>query len=214
VQLNWENEYDYTTNVIGITLFVFILLYPIGITGLLHYAFNTNQFDDKEFLIKYSSLYYDTRFWNKSTINFTFIFCLRRIILTVIAVTLYDYPLFQCQLNILSNLFAMMYFAYVQPYDSKLMNCVEIFNEFCILMVSYTMILFAGILDDVEQIYSIGWMVILFVLFNILANMVVVTIQIIRGVKFFIRQLRWRCKNFFGELDENNLVEAEHPQSD
>lgn len=49
---------------------------------------------------------------------------------------------------------------------------LETINEFCILMLSYTLLLFTNYMpDDPELLYSIGWFVLFITLGNVAVNM-------------------------------------------
>lgn len=63
------------------------------------------------------------------------------------------------------------------------MNTVEIFNEICILLVSYHVFLFTDIIIDVNIRNLVGLLLIGVTIFNITANMLVVMYYIIKIIK-------------------------------
>lgn len=62
----------------------------------------------------------------------------RRIIYGLIAVTLIDYPAFQLDLTVLVSLGVAMFIAYIKPYERKIINFMETFNEMCFIGLTIT----------------------------------------------------------------------------
>ena len=78
-------------------------------------------------------------------IMYNVIFALRRILFSAMTLVYLDYPGNQIQLLILGSILNLMFLTIVKPFETKKMNMVEIFNEICILAVSYHMIAFTDI---------------------------------------------------------------------
>ena len=53
------------------------------------------------------------------------------------------------------------------------MNAQEIFNEGCILAVTYPSLLFTGYFNDPELEYKAGWYIIAVIGFNLIINMTI-----------------------------------------
>jgi hypothetical protein len=71
----------------------------------------------------------------------------RRLILVLAATLLSDYPAFQVMLFIFLSELNLIYIVQFSPYESKWTNVNEAFNECCILLSSYTLILFTDYMD-------------------------------------------------------------------
>jgi hypothetical protein len=65
------------------------------------------------------------------------------------------------------------------------MNKLELFNELCILTVTYPVLLFSGFVapEFSESLYNAGWLMIVSIAINISVNMLVVFYQ---GVTSFV----------------------------
>ena len=68
------------------------------------------------------------------------------------------------------------------------------FNELCLLAISYHLVVFSNHVDSAEVKYTFGWLVIAITLFNIAANMLVVLAQGVQQFKQKYLQLRDRCR--------------------
>lgn len=54
------------------------------------------------------------------------------------------------------------------------MNKLELFNEACLLVVSYHLFFFTSMVPDPEVQYQVGWSIIVVTLFNLGANMLII----------------------------------------
>ena len=93
----------------------------------------------------FSAVYSEIRLDSRLAIMYNVIFALRRILFSAITLVCLDYPGNQIQLLILGSILNLMFLTIVKPFETKKMNMVEIFNEICILAVSYHMIAFTDI---------------------------------------------------------------------
>ena len=62
------------------------------------------------------------------------------------------------------NLLNLVYLIQYQPYTDNSANRMEIFNEVCLLIASYYMIIFSDFVDDPELMVNFGWSLDLLVL--------------------------------------------------
>ena len=54
----------------------------------------------------------------------------------------------------------MMYIGFVEPFTSNDVNRLETFNEFMLINISYTYLLYTDYISDIEMRYLIGWITI------------------------------------------------------
>jgi hypothetical protein len=71
----------------------------------------------------------------------------------------------------------IIYLTQVQPFELKHVNMLEIFNEICILIVSFHLFLFTNFVDNAKTQSNIGWSLILFTVANIVVNMAIIIIN-------------------------------------
>ena len=98
----------------------------------------------------------------------------------------------------------LMYLAAVGPFDTPLMNRMEVFNEFCILLASTHLFWFTDYVPDPEIQYLYGWSLIGVSIFNIIINMLVMLWMSLSSLKL----LYWKLRNKFLEWRIKKRAEA------
>lgn len=86
----------------------------------------------------------------------------------------------------------IFYILYVKPYKEPEQNYLEIFNEGCVLAMSYCMVLLTDFMPDAELQYEIGYVVIGITGLNLLGNNVLIFIKMIRNLKLSFRKLKYK----------------------
>lgn len=71
------------------------------------------------------------------------------------------------------SLLLLIYDILVKPFESPLLNKMEIFNEISIIVAAYHLPLFTEFVDDQMTHYFAGWSLILLVILNITVNLIV-----------------------------------------
>lgn len=99
---------------------------------------------------KWGSLYNDLRVAGKASLLFNVVFMLRRLLLAVTIVALQKYPYFQIQIILISSVFMIEFTVLTLPFTSAEMNYLELFNEVCILGVSYNLLLITDFVPNRE----------------------------------------------------------------
>ncbi|TNV73814.1 hypothetical protein FGO68_gene12683 [Halteria grandinella] len=118
----------------------------------------------------------------------------RRLSFAVIANQLENHPSAQVQLMVLQSVGIFIYIAHVRPFDTNLLNDLEIFNEVSILFATYHLFLFTDYADgDVDLQYLAGWSMVGLSAFNISINMLVMVVVTVKkgyaGIRQFIRKI-------------------------
>jgi hypothetical protein len=88
----------------------------------------------------------------------------------------------------------LVYIGYTRPFEDEAINNTEIFNEICILGVSYSMYLFTDFVPNASAQYTIGFILIGITCFNTLVNSVLIMIDNIKAVVIYIKLFRLRLK--------------------
>jgi hypothetical protein len=111
---------------------------------------------------------------NRVTVQYNFLFLMRRVIFAVSAIFLTDYPLFQLYLLFAQSFLVMIFVIKLRPFDQPLLNRLEIFNEICIYAETCLTILFTDLnIEGMESNYNIAWIVILILFINFGVNFAV-----------------------------------------
>eukprot|EP00347_Sterkiella_histriomuscorum_P007056 403350417 len=118
-------------------------------------------------------------------------FILRRVFMVFIVFALENYLFLQLQLFILSNLLQITYLINYKPIRDNLQ--IEIFNEVCTLLTGDIILVYSNWMTYGRVRYQWGYFFNAIYIFNILVNLVIVLVDMIKQVYFKIKQLqRWR----------------------
>jgi hypothetical protein len=126
------------------------------------------------YLADFGSLYLTQKTAKRPQTLYIVFFLLRRLIFALSATLLSDWPLIQVNLLFLQSLSLLWYFLHYRPFKEPLTMFQEVFNETCILVVTYPCLMFTGFFDtSVELAYKTGWLVIGAIGFNIVVNLTI-----------------------------------------
>jgi len=96
---------------------------------------------------KIGSLYKGISVEERSERLYNVVFCLRRMCLVLIMLSLKDYHYFKVQAFILLQTFYFIYIGWVQPHTEKLFNWLEMANETLLMILGYTLFFATNYLD-------------------------------------------------------------------
>ena len=82
----------------------------------------------------------------------------------------------------------------MKPFESKIENTIEIFNEITILICSYHLFLFTDFVQDETISYNAGWSFLCFVAANVFVNMAISYYETISNIFTLIRRLYARLQ--------------------
>lgn len=96
---------------------------------------------------------------------------------------------------IFQSVLLLIYVTLAKPFADPVLNRLEVFNEFSILIASYHLILFtdyvSGFDDTLEFQYFSGWSMIAISTFNITINMVVMVYATLKRIRRNMLKWRW-----------------------
>ena len=102
---------------------------------------------------KFGSTYSELRIYSKASLMYNVLYMLRRLLITFIATILKQDSYLQVQLIVLHSVFMIIYLTYVKPFEIPLLNKLEIFNEYSILLATYHLFSFTAFVPDPENQY-------------------------------------------------------------
>ena len=121
-------------------MFAFVVVLPLSIWVLLWKKFN--QLKQKQCIDTFGSLYSGLRIDSKYAVLYNVIYMLRRLYFAHVALDYYSVPFIQIQLLILHSIGLVIFNTLVRPFENRMLNNLEIFNEVCILGAAYHLLLF------------------------------------------------------------------------
>jgi hypothetical protein len=102
-----------------------------------------------------------------------FFFPVRRLLLVAATVMLSDHPAFQVMAFIFLSELNIIYLIQCRPYEDRLMNLNEIFNEGCVMASGYTLLMFTEQVQDIAMREATGYIIIGLILLNFLVNLLI-----------------------------------------
>jgi hypothetical protein len=104
--------------------------------------------------------------------------CARRLSLALILAFFKDNPDLQVILMIYSTIGFVAYITSIRPFEIKVLNYLEVFNELIILSCLYHMLIFTGAFTtDKETLYTVGWSMDIVLVIHFLVNMCMIAYQ-------------------------------------
>ena len=115
-------------------------------------------------------------------LSYRLLFCLRRI-LFVSSIWLFDKtPTYQLLSLLYVNLVIALYIG-LKPFKSLITNRIELANEYMMTSICYSSIVATDYLVKIEQKYEGAWVMIAFISFMMLVNIVLVVCFVIHNFK-------------------------------
>jgi hypothetical protein len=136
VMLNYpflENFYTFTTFFEGLdyvmTVFLGILLILMPFFLIIFYCSNFDRLDEEDFKSKYSAGYEGLKTNLRAALFYNVIFILRRILLAATCLYLQKYLWLQLLISIYATTFTGVFLVHFSPFEEKLVQYLEVFNE-------------------------------------------------------------------------------------
>ena len=126
-------------------IFFYVLSQPIS------------KFKDEEFHSKWEGMMEGVKTNSKAEILFYPLYALRRLIFCYAAFYLYDTPILQIIVCLLSNLGMLIYKGNYSPLNTRYRNQIELFNEWCIVLVHLHLIFYTEWMPDSSWSQTLGY---------------------------------------------------------
>ena len=176
-----------------ITVILIVIGTPPLLLGLVvHYS--RKSVDSLKSKKKVIGAAYDSLQLELPALAYTFLQLLRKLMLGALAVFLSGHPTFQCQLFQASALFMLVYLIHVRPFNTGLLNKMEIFNESCLLLASLHVYLFTDYCPDPGFRYRAGWSLVVLTLANLLVNLLFMLGQTLQSLWALLKILLTKLK--------------------
>ena len=189
------------------TLMVTCIFIPVAWSKIMLAELLTIQ-NSRKFNRKWSALYEGIKTKSKVTIAFYFIYYLRRLFFCILVITNTEITMLKVQVVMLSNLFIMIYQANFKPFIIRKQNRIELFNECCIIVITFHMLCFSDWVPHSEIQQKVGISMISLSVFKTVINFGnIILIGCWAIILIFIRywrRLRRKINPFYGKLDHKD----------
>ena len=151
-------------------------------------------------------LYESLRLHKSGAFLYHFLYVVRRVLLISIIFAAKDHGWLQFLLFISTCLLTAAYMFHSLPFDRKLSNRIELFNEFLQLWIGALFFSLLGLVHYPEQISFLGGQILLAVLFMILSNSIILFYRGLFGIRLSIRSLyrKRRCRKLSSQSKVEN----------
>jgi hypothetical protein len=198
--MHWATNSDRFSSLFICIFTPLYLGFPLAIAFFLYRRFDDLQTDQALFA-KFEALVASIKSTFRAASLYIVLFLLRRLVFALSLVFLTDWPLLQVNLLFLQSLSLLLYLLACRPFDDPVISAQELFNELCILGVTYPSLLFSGYLDDPLIEYQAGWYIVGVIGVNLTVNMSIALVQAGRGARQAVRRMcmKVRLKRKLGE---------------
>lgn len=133
---------------------------------------------------------------------------LRRLVFAATLVYWSQRSYFQIQAIVFQCSLVIIYAGYVQPYETRTANRMELVNEAFTTVCSYFFFIFSGFVDNAETRYSCGWVLIGLVSLLTLLNLSVICVISVRLVLYRCRLRIKRGRNIREAIKRKQQIES------
>ena len=116
------------------------------------------------------------------------IFCTRRLLFALTIAFLIEYPMLQICLTALISHFVLIWHVMVWPMESKRHNILYLINEYLYMGCCFFTLAFSEYNPDPETRLKCGWIYLLFIALIVIANFVVMIIDMVLGIMDYCHQ--------------------------
>ena len=113
-------------------------------------------------------------------------------------------------INMLVCILFTSYVLLIRPFKNNEMNNLQIFNESCIMLANYHMLLFTDYISDIYMKFDIGWSLIAVTLFMILANLILMFKGHIRAFFASVRKIKDYLKSLSDPYYKQRSAEVKY----
>ena len=174
---------------------VTFVLMPCGLIYLMKSPLSTIQ-NSRKFNRKWKAFYQGIKTRSKWTLAYYSIFYVRRVNFCFLALFLKHLPIIILQINMLLNLFIIIYQGSICPFITRQQNRIELFNEVFITIITFHLCLFTQFVPEYEVQIKMGWSLIFFTVVLSLGNFMIILREGFRSiylvfVKYYRRGRRY-----------------------
>eukprot|EP00347_Sterkiella_histriomuscorum_P006136 403353930 len=206
--LRYKGFSDIAASFHSIILVSIILCFPFISAHFLNK--HHEKLENEVFAAKYETFYEGLRLDSKIASQYQILNMLRKLI-QILAFMIFDeYTFLQFFTLIFTSLGMIMYIILVEPFDDKFIHKMELFNEFTVIAIMYSMLCFSEINQNDETKYDLGYFPIAIFALNFSVHLLNLIIRGGFNIKDTIVQLFKKLRAKFcqnNSLPQNNIYQ-------
>ena len=167
-----------------------VLLVLVPLTTAIYLLWRKEIADSETFQKRFGELVVGLKHRDRMTLMYPVLFMVRRLAYAAILINLLAYSYFQLQLIVVKTFLSMVYIGSLRPYELKLANSVEFFNEIFSTLCAYILVTFTEFVPDAQTRYENGWSIIVAIICMIIFNLIIICYSTIANC---IYKCKLRC---------------------
>ena len=195
---------------IHIVALAMCVILPIAMT--ISIARNRSKLDQREYKVKWGTLYNGIRTSRNSSSQYSSVFLWRRLFYVLIVVLLYKFDYFRIQIFIITQTLFLIFLGFARAHSYNLYNGIDLFNEYMILWAGYYMIINTDYMPDLAVRYWLGWTAVIIYIAVFLINLLIVVVIFISELKHAVKMHRLK-KQFTVQYSRKELMESNYFKS-
>ena len=172
------------------SIFKLFLIFVLPFFSFFYLKKNFNVLEEPEFLQKFSTLYQNLYPLKPTVYKMTTIFCLKRIIFSIVTAYLRAHVVPSIYCYTLIPIFSLGFNLNNTPMNSRVLNFIENLNECFVWINGYFLIMFTEWICDPEIRYMLGWIYMPIEILVIAINLVLIFYELFIAFRNQRRKLR------------------------
>ena len=191
--MKWNTGSHAFSSAFSIGLLIASVIFPFLIITLLLKCFD--KLDSETVSARIGSLYEGLRIKSKWALMYNSFFIGRRLIFAFIIVLLKEYQALQVIFFFYQCLAVFVYIIHAKPFDDSQLNKIEFFNEACILITAYHLLVFTDFIPDDETYdsvrFAIGISMVVVTAINVIVNTSIMIGKTCKKIRNSCRRIRY-----------------------
>ena len=185
--LCWHPWSEALSSLFAIVIIVLQVIFPV-VNWILLVKFKL-RLNEEALKHRFGAAYENIRTSSTNALGYTSIFMIKRLAFTLFVFLIEDQRTLQQMLIIWMLVFDTAYTWNAKPFTDNLANFQEVLNDYMVLTISYSLIIFGDFVPDKKAQYQIGWVVCVLIGLQIASN---IGIIIFKTIHTFVKKCKLR----------------------
>ena len=176
--LIWHPWTECLSSLFAILIVVGLVIYPIA-SLILMLKFKT-RLNDEAVKNRFGAAYEEIRTSSNTALGYPSIFMMKRLVFTLFIFLIEDKRIMQHFLIINMLACSTAYTWESEPFTDNLSNFQEVYNDYMVSIVSYSLLVFSDFVPDKKVQYKFGWVVCVLIGVQVATNMCIIIFGLVK----------------------------------
>lgn len=182
--LMWHPLTEFFSSVFAIIIVAILVIYPVA-SWILLLKFKA-RLNDEEVNRRFGAAYEEIRISSNNALGYPSIFMMKRLVFTIFIFLIEEKRILQHFLIINMLAYSTAYIWECEPFTENLNNFQEVYNDYMVSIISYSLLVFSDFVSNKKVQYQIGWVVCVLISIQVVANMGIIIFGLVRTlIKLF-----------------------------